>query len=37
MDSFYGGKQGISFIIKERFKTIDEMNNTFSDPNYEKV
>ena len=30
MDSFYGGHQGASFVIKARFKTIKEMEAAFS-------
>jgi len=30
MDSFYGGQQGISFIIKDKFDSIDDMNYCFS-------
>lgn len=37
MDSFYGGKQGISFIIKDRFNSIDDMNNHFQDLSYDKT
>lgn len=37
MDSFYGGKQGISFVIKARFKSIEEMQNSFNDTNYNQV
>ena len=37
MDSFYGGKQGISFIIKDSFKTIAEMNQHFADSSYTKT
>lgn len=37
MDSFYGGKQGISFVIKERFKDIAAMNEAFAKPLYDKV
>ena len=35
MDSFYGGKQGISFVIKDRFTSIDEMNIEFAKSTYE--
>ena len=37
MDSFYGGKQGISFIIKERFASCNEMETAFGNSNYTKV
>lgn len=37
MDSFYGGKQGISFVIKEKFKTIADMNEHLEDSTYDKV
>lgn len=37
MDSFYGGKQGISFVIKDKFKTIDEMETSFSNSSYTTV
>lgn len=37
MDSFYGGKQGISFIIKDRFSSVDEMNTKFSSSDYKTV
>lgn len=30
MDSFYGGKQGVSFIIKETFNSVDSMTDAFS-------
>ena len=30
MDSFYGGKQGVSFIIKETFSSVKEMAEAFS-------
>lgn len=30
MDSFYGGKQGVSFIIKETFSSVKEMADAFS-------
>lgn len=33
MDSFYGGKQGVSFIIKSRFTSIDEMVKNFKTGN----
>ena len=29
MDSFYGGKQGVSFVIKASFKSIDDMVDSF--------
>lgn len=29
MDSFYGGKQGVSFVIKASFASIDDMVNNF--------
>lgn len=29
MDSFYGGKQGVSFVIKAKFKSYDEMIQCF--------
>lgn len=29
MDSFYGGKQGVSFVIKASFKSIDDMVASF--------
>ena len=35
MASFYGGKPGIPFVIKETFKTIDEMAQAFSENNTE--
>lgn len=34
MDSFYGGKQGISFIIKDRFNSINDMLSAFGDETY---
>ncbi len=34
MDSFYGGKQGISFIIKDKFATINEMEFCFGQGYY---
>ena len=37
MDSFYGGKQGISFVIKARFSSIDEMLENFRDVDYKAV
>ena len=37
MDSFYGGKQGISFVIKARFSSIAEMEENFRDANYKAV
>ena len=37
MDSFYGGKQGISFVIKERFTSIDKMDEKFENPAYNTV
>ena len=37
MDSFYGGKQGISFVIKARFSSIDDMMTAFKDPEYKSV
>ena len=36
MDSFYGGKQGISFIIKDKFKSIEEMEHCFGNGYYPK-
>lgn len=30
MDSFYGGKQGVSFIIKETFNSVKEMTDAFA-------
>ena len=33
MDSFYGGKQGVSFVIKSRFTSIDEMVKNFKTGN----
>lgn len=33
MDSFYGGKQGVSFIIKSRFTSINEMVKNFKTGN----
>ena len=33
MDSFYGGKQGVSFIIKSRFTSIGEMVKNFKTGN----
>lgn len=30
MDSFYGGKQGISFVIKASFKSVEEMRKNFA-------
>lgn len=36
MDSFYGGKQGVSFVIKASFKSIDDMVNSFKN-NEDKV
>lgn len=35
MDSFYGGKQGVSFVIKKSFKSIDEMVADFKNNNKE--
>lgn len=37
MDSFYGGRQGISFIIKERFESTAAMDDAFSNADYDKV
>ena len=31
-NSFYGGRKGISFILKERYNSVDEMNAVFSTP-----
>lgn len=36
MDSFYGGKQGVSFVIKASFKSIDDMVDSFK-KNEDKV
>lgn len=36
MDSFYGGKQGVSFVIKASFKSIDNMVASFK-KNEDKV
>lgn len=36
MDSFYGGKQGVSFVIKASFKSINEMVDSFK-KNEDKV
>lgn len=36
MDSFYGGKQGVSFVIKASFKSIDDMVASFK-KNEDKV
>lgn len=36
MDSFYGGKQGVSFVIKASFKSIDDMAASFK-KNEDKV
>lgn len=36
MDSFYGGKQGVSFVIKANFKSIDDMVDSFK-KNEDKV
>ena len=36
MDSFYGGKQGVSFVIKASFKSIDDMVDSFKN-NEDKV
>ena len=37
MDSFYGGKQGISFIIRDSFSSIAEMNTKFQDATYTRT
>ena len=37
MDSFYGGKQGISFVIKDSFKTKAAMEAAFTDSTYNKT
>ena len=38
MDSFYGGQPGISFVIVERYDSVAEMLDAFSQgPAYEKV
>lgn len=37
MDSFYGGKPGISFIIKDRFDSTDAMDTAFKTSSYDKV
>lgn len=37
MDSFYGGKQGISFVIRARFNSIAEMEAAFQDTNDKRV
>ena len=37
MDSFYGGKQGISFVIKDNFDSIAAMDTKFADSSYEKT
>ena len=31
MDSFYGGKQGVSFVIKASFNSINEMIKNFKE------
>ena len=37
MDSFYGGKQGISFVIKAKFDSVDQMKQCFQDADYKAV
>lgn len=37
MDSFYGGKQGVSFVIKASFASIDEMVNNFKEKDDNKA
>ena len=37
MDSFYGGKQGISFIIRAKFNSIADMETAFADFDYKGV
>ena len=37
MDSFYGGKQGISFVIKARFESIPQMLEDLREPTYKDV
>lgn len=37
MDSFYGGKQGVSFVIKAKFSSIEEMLTNFRNVNYKSV
>lgn len=37
MDSFYGGKQGISFVIKAKFDSVEQMNQCFQDADYKAV
>lgn len=37
LESFYGGKQGVSPVIKARFTSIDNMNENFSNPDYHDV
>ena len=36
MESFYGGKQGTSFIIKKTFTSVSEMNTAFNKKNVYK-
>ena len=37
MDSFYGGKQGISFVIKDKFESVGDMEWCFSYGYYRKL
>lgn len=37
MDSFYGGKQGVSFVIKASFNSIKEMVDNFKEKDDNKV
>ncbi len=37
MDSFYGGKQGVSFVIKASFNSINEMVENFKEKNDNKA
>ena len=30
MDSLYGGKQGVSFVIKASFESVEKMKNAFA-------
>lgn len=37
LESFYGGKQGVSPVIKARFNTKEDLGAAFSDPSYKDV
>jgi hypothetical protein len=37
LESFYGGKQGVSPVIKARFESREKLQEKFSDSTYKDV